>query len=97
MAGAPAIAHALATVVSILFTLNLILMVFNLIPLPTLDGGGALPLLLEGRALRRYQNIMRQPGVSLVGLIVAWNLFRYLFAPIHSLALNLLYPGAGYQ
>ena len=42
-----------ATLLSILFTLNLLLLVFNLIPLPPLDGAGAVGLLLpEPAALR---------------------------------------------
>lgn len=86
-----------ATVLSILFTLNLILLVFNLIPLPPLDGFGALPLFIGVEQAARAQQFFRQPMVSLIGIIIAWNVFSPLFGPIHIAALNILYPGAGYH
>jgi Zn-dependent protease len=78
-------------------TLNLLLFAFNLLPLPPLDGSGALPLILSERAAERYLEFMRQPALSMVGLLAAWQLFGKLFDPIHTLALNLLYPGMGYH
>ena len=41
----------MALLLSVLFTLNLLLCVFNLIPVPPLDGSGALGLLLAYRGL----------------------------------------------
>jgi Zn-dependent protease len=87
----------LATLLSILFTLNLLLFAFNLLPLPPLDGSGALPLLLPESMVERYLEFMRQPALSIVGLLIAWKLFGPLFDPLHTLALNLLYPGMGYH
>ncbi len=88
---------SIATLLSILFSLNLLLFAFNLLPLPPLDGSGALPLVLPASAAQRYQEIMREPTWSLLGLIIAWNVFGKIFSPIHALALNLLYPGMGYH
>jgi hypothetical protein len=34
---------------------------------------------------------------SLLGLLVAWNVFPYISSPLLLLALNLLYPEAGYH
>ena len=48
-------AATVATLVSILFTLNLLLLVFNLIPLPPLDGAGAIGLLLPERLALRLR------------------------------------------
>ena len=90
-------ASGLATVLSILFTLNLVLFVFNLLPLPPLDGSGAVGLILPEETTRRYQALMRQPLLSLLGLLAAWRLFGPLFAPIHTLALRLLYPDLVYR
>lgn len=87
----------LATLLSILFTLNLVLFAFNLLPLPPLDGSGALPLLLPESMVERYLEFMRQPALSMVGLLIAWQLFAPIFDPLHTLALNLLYPGMGYH
>ena len=33
----------------------------------------------------------------MVGLLVAWRFFDLIFDPIFGLALNILYPGAGYH
>ncbi len=88
--------EGLAPLVSILFSLNLLLFVFNLLPLPPLDGSAALPLILKESWARGYQELMRQPGFSLLGLIVAWKIFGSIYFPLHLLALNLLYPEFGY-
>lgn len=87
----------LGTVVSILFTLNLVLFAFNLIPLPPLDGSGALGLVLGPTATLRYQALIREPLISIIGLLAAWRLFGYVFSPLHTLALDLLYPGLLYR
>ena len=87
----------LATLVSILFMLNLILLVFNLLPLPPLDGSRILPAFLRSDTAARYQEFMAQPMAALIGLLIAWKLFDFVFQPIHLLALNLLYPGSNYQ
>lgn len=88
---------AAATLLSIFFTLNLILFLFNLIPLPPLDGSGVLPLAMSEGAARRYQEAMfGQPGLALLGLVIAWRVFDYVFTPVQLVAINLLYPGMGY-
>jgi Zn-dependent protease len=94
---APGLANSAAIVVSILFSLNIILLIFNLIPLPPLDGAAVLSLLLTERTAERYNMLMHQPGLKIIGLIVAWRVLDLLLDPIHALALNILYPGAGYH
>lgn len=86
----------LATALSVLFSLNLLLFVFNLIPMPPLDGSGALPLLLSPSAARRYRQLLAKPGVALGGLILAWFVIGPIFRTVHRLALHLLYPGLHY-
>ncbi len=86
------VAPAAATLTSILFTLNLLLFVFNLIPLPPLDGSGAIAVLLPDETARRIQHLLRNPQFALVGILVAWMVIGRLFGPIHLLAVNLLYP-----
>jgi Zn-dependent protease len=85
-----------ATLLSCLLTLNLVLLVFNLIPVPPLDGSSALPLLLSERATLRYMDFMRNPTFYFVGIFIAWNIFEPLFTPVMRLMLHLLYPGASY-
>jgi len=89
----PAIAHLLG----IFFCLNLVLASLNLLPLPPLDGSAALPLLLSDRATARYQQFLfGQPGLAMLGMLVAWRIFDVVFNPVFLLAINLLYPGTHY-
>ncbi len=78
---------------SILLSLNLILLFFNLLPFPPLDGS-ALPLLfMKHRDAQYLMERLHQPAVAWIGIIVAWNLFDVLFGPIHLWSINLLYIG----
>lgn len=97
VATTPGYANSIAVAVSILFSLNLILFVFNLIPLPPLDGSGVLSLFLSDRAAERYNRIIHQPGYRIFGLIVAWKVVGVVLGPVHTFAVNMLYPGAGYH
>ena len=85
------------TPLSILFSLNLLLFAFNLVPFPPLDGSTILPALMSDDTARRYQQFLHQPMFSLIGLLAAWRIFPYISEPLQTLALNLLYPGAGYH
>ncbi|MCP4609187.1 MAG: hypothetical protein GY845_10790 [Planctomycetes bacterium] len=96
-AAAPGPANSLSILISILFSLNLVLLVFNLIPLPPLDGSSILTFFLSDQAARRYNAIIKEPQYRLIGLIIAWNMLDFIFRPVHTIALNLLYPGAGYH
>lgn len=82
---------------SILFSLNILLFAFNLIPFPPLDGSAILPALMGDDMARRFHDLLRQPMFSLLGLFAAWRLFPLIASPLQTLALNLLYPGAGYH
>ncbi|OGV62823.1 MAG: hypothetical protein A2283_02650 [Lentisphaerae bacterium RIFOXYA12_FULL_48_11] len=82
----------LAMFLSMLFSLGLILAVFNMIPLPPLDGSGVLPLFLNNELMMKYRQIMSQPGFALMGLVVAWNVFGPIFRPVFHIAISLLYP-----
>lgn len=86
-----------AKFISILFSLNLILFVFNLIPVPPLDGSGMIPLYLNDELGRKYMNFTRNSGIAFLGIFVAWKLFDLIYFKIHLFAINLLYPGSNYQ
>jgi Zn-dependent protease len=88
----PGSLEGLATVLSVLFSLNLILFAFNLLPLPPMDGSSVVQLVMSDDAARWLQSFYRQPMIGWVGLLLAWQLFPRLFAPIDRLALGLLYP-----
>lgn len=95
-AHSPGPANAVATLLSIWFSLNLILFVFNLMPLPPLDGSGVLVLFLDESSAERYSRIIHQPGLRIIGLVVAWRVVGYVLEPVWLTAVNLLYPGAHY-
>ena len=93
----PGIASGAATFLSLLFSLNLLLGTFNLLPMPPMDGFGAIGLLLPEAAAHRLHQFARQlRSFSIIGLLVAWQIFDPIFHPVFRFALRLLYPGQGY-
>ncbi|MDP9120661.1 MAG: site-2 protease family protein [Acidobacteriota bacterium] len=96
-AAGPGGAAAVVTPLSIFFSLNLILFVFNLLPLPPLDGSAILPIFMSDDMARRYSDFLHQPMLPLLGILVAWLLFDRVYSPVQTLALHLLYPGVGYH
>ena len=77
-----------------IFTLNLVLFVFNLIPVPPLDGSSAIGLLLSEENARRLQEWMTQPMLAFGGLLLAWMVMRMIVSPVLSFAVGVLYLGA---
>jgi Zn-dependent protease len=91
-------ARGLAFVLSILFSLNLLLGIFNLIPIPPLDGFAAVGLLLPEKTAARFQSLgMQMGGFTMIGLLIAWKIFDPFFDPIFGLSLRALYPGHAYS
>lgn len=84
-----------AAFLSILFVLNLILFLFNLLPLPPMDGSGALPLVMSDRLAIAYRQALRHPAIALAGLLLAWRVFPYLFGPALGVLIGLLFGLAG--
>jgi Zn-dependent protease len=89
--------EAAAFLLSVFFSLNLLLATFNLLPLPPLDGSGAVPLFLSPANAERYQvAVLGHPALRLVGIVIAWQIFGPIFHPIWLFAVNLVHPGASY-
>jgi Zn-dependent protease len=87
----------LAFLLGVFFSMNLVLGALNLLPLPPLDGSGAVPLLLSESAALRYQRFLwSQPMLGWIGILVAWRIFDGIFPPIFLFFVNLLHPGAHY-
>jgi Zn-dependent protease len=93
LGAAPGLLDCLARTVSLLFSLNLVLFVFNLIPMPPLDGSGALPLVMSEETARGYQALAGRLGM--MGILVAWQVFDPIFRPIFLGSVGLLYQGIG--
>jgi Zn-dependent protease len=87
---------SVALLLSVLFTLNLLLLVFNLIPFPPLDGASAVGVFFSEAGARRVQARLCNPRFALVGLVLAWIAMRRIFGPIHRVAVGLLYPEFSY-
>ena len=83
----------LATGLSVLLMLNVILLAFNLLPLPPLDGAGVVTLFVPEDAARAVRRWTTLPGLSFVGILAAWQLFPRLTHPLFDLVVRLLYPG----
>lgn len=77
---------------SIGYSLNWILLLFNLLPLPPMDGSAALTLLLPRAWGQRWILLLRESWVGWVGLVFAWYAFSRSMASLHVLGLRLLYP-----
>jgi Zn-dependent protease len=83
VAGAhPGISSTVAELLSIAFCLNAILFLFNLIPLPPLDGASILKLVIPRPLLPAYGRLLASPQGALVGLVAAWMLFPRILGPL---------------
>ena len=91
----PAVAESgawegLGRLLSVMFGLNLLLLIFNLIPVPPLDGSAVLAGLFA--PARRLRDELRGSGFGgMIGLIVAWMLIGRIFSPLLGLFLRWLY------
>jgi Zn-dependent protease len=93
----PGAAEGAATILSVMFSLNLLLCIFNLLPIPPLDGFGVIALFLREESAQRFQELgFQMGGFSMIGLIIAWQVFDPICDPIFTLGLRALYPGYGY-
>lgn len=95
-APAAGLAASVGLLLSVFFSLNLVLLVLNLIPVPPLDGYGALGLLLPERTVLRYHDTVARSGVGFLGILIAWVLFDQIFGPVFWFAIGLLYPEMRY-
>ncbi len=89
--------HLAAELLGILFSLNLLLFIFNLLPLPPLDGSSIPLLLLSPAGAAQYSAFMNGPAVRLIGLVLAWRFFGVIYTPLHHFSIGLLYPEAQYN
>ena len=86
-----------ARIIGAIFTMNLVLFVLNLLPLPPLDGSAAIMLFMSREMTGRYQQFLwSTPVLGFLGIFVAWKFFGVVFGPIFTFAVNLLYPGLNY-
>jgi Zn-dependent protease len=88
--GEAGVLDGLGRLASVLLSLNLLLFIFNLIPLPPLDGSSVLAgLFAPARAWRQRLNESAFGGT--IGLVVAWYGVGHVFTPLYALAVGWLY------
>jgi Zn-dependent protease len=80
----------LTTALSVFFALNLLLGTFNLLPVPPLDGHAGIMLLMPENVALRYLDIVHEGNYSLIGLLIAWQAYPYIFAVVFPVGLRLL-------
>ena len=86
-------AGGILTFLGVLFSLNLLLGIFNLIPLPPLDGFTSLALFLpEDAALRLFDFGIQLRRFSYLGIILGWQYFGVYFSPIFRFVSDHLLP-----
>ncbi len=81
----------IAQFLSILFTQNLLLMTFNLLPVHPLDGNTVLALFMPEGTARRWFDMTRDQTFGILGLVLAWYVFGEIFWPVLRVAIRLLY------
>jgi Zn-dependent protease len=87
---------AVTTLLSIFLMLNVLLGTFNLLPLPPLDGAAVASIFVPQAYRSQVRDLLGGGAASLLGLVVAWQVFPYLARPLFSLVLMLLYPDRVY-
>ncbi|MCD8141134.1 MAG: site-2 protease family protein [Planctomycetaceae bacterium] len=90
-AGGGTVSWALAMFLNVAFRLNIILLIFNILPLPPLDGSEVWYLFIkreEDRLRFRYT----ANSYAFAGLLLAWYFFPRIYTPVaHFLIYRVLY------
>lgn len=87
---APFLATPLGGLLQAIFRFNVALGIFNLIPLPPLDGGHFLPYLLPRRSWTFLHQI-EQYGPMILLLLVMSGATRYIVGPIYALVISFYF------
>ena len=88
---------AVGAVVSVLLVENLLLFVFNMLPVPPLDGASAIGGVMPERAALWLRRIAANPVFSILGIFIAWQVFPHVVGPIFSALLTLVHPADRYS
>ncbi|HTQ96032.1 MAG TPA: site-2 protease family protein [Candidatus Acidoferrum sp.] len=74
----------------VIFSLNLLLGVFNLLPVPPLDGSSVIMLLMSEDRARSYIDTVRTSAYAMPGILIGILIFNYIFPPIERFVIALL-------
>jgi len=82
--------EGLGMFLSVMLRLNILLGVFNLLPVPPLDGHAVLGLFLPEDTFLRFLEWVRTPMFSLIGFLIAMQVLPYLVGPAFQLAARII-------
>ena len=86
----------MTTLLSVLLVQNVFLGVFNLLPLPPLDGASVLRGFANRRVAEVFDSLSSNAAFSIVGLIVAWRVFPMFAGRLFFVVLAALHPDVTY-
>lgn len=92
-ASGSALLTGLGELLTVLLVLNILLLVFNMLPVPPLDGASAITGILPDRMALFVRAINANPAVSMLGLLIAWQVFPQFARPLFAAVLRLVHPG----
>ena len=92
-AGGGALLTGVGELLAVLLVLNILLFVFNMLPVPPLDGASAITGILPEPAAQLVRAVNAHPAVSMLGLLIAWQLFPEFARPLFAVLLRLVHPG----
>jgi Zn-dependent protease len=93
-AGENGVGEGIATVLSVMFSLNILLGIFNLIPIPPLDGYSVLGLFTTtAGAIRLQQFRVQLRTFAIIGLVVAWQVIDRFYPPVLATGMRFVYLG----
>jgi Zn-dependent protease len=90
-------ASFLGTVLSVLLMLNVFVGLFNLLPLPPLDGFSVVTIFMPEERAQQLRRIQSNPSASMVGLVIAWQIFPLITHPLFTMVLKLVHPDESYS
>jgi Zn-dependent protease len=97
LAEAPGGPTVVTSMLSVFLMLNVLLGAFNLLPVPPLDGASVASLFVPAQYRSQVRELMSSGMTSMLGLLVAWQVFPVLAGPLFSIVITLLHPDARYS
>jgi Zn-dependent protease len=85
------------SLLSVFVVMNVFLAVFNLLPLPPLDGAAVFTIFLPETYALKLRDLYANRTLSLIGMLVAWKVFPMVTAPLFSAVLLIVYPALSYS
>lgn len=88
LSGAPSLP---GITLSVVFSLNLLLGTFNLLPVPPLDGSTGIMVLMSENTAQSYLDKIRGSNYAIAGLLVALYVFREIYPYVEAVAMRLFF------